>query len=93
MSRLARARGKLKEFLSTRTVRKYDMNCEEAIKLVGGFLDGELDALTSEQVELHLPAVRLDWDKDTKWVLFDPNELQRFARRKGGFMKNGEEKS
>jgi hypothetical protein len=38
-------------------------------------------------------AVRLDWDKDTKWVLFDPNELQRFARRKGGFMKNGEEKS
>jgi hypothetical protein len=69
------------------------MNCEEAIKLVGGFLDGELDALTSEQVELHLPAVRLDWDKDTKWVLFDPNELQRFARRKGGFMKNGEEKS
>jgi hypothetical protein len=37
--------------------------------------------------------VRLDWDKDTKWVLFDPNELQRFARRKGGFMNNVEEKS
>jgi hypothetical protein len=32
-------------------------------------------------------AVRLDWDKDTKWVLFDPNELHRFARRKGGIMK------
>jgi len=32
-------------------------------------------------------AVRLDWDKDTKWVLFGPNALQRFARRKGGFMK------
>ena len=32
-------------------------------------------------------AVRLDWDKDTKWVLFDPKELQRFAQRKGGFMK------
>jgi len=30
------------------------MKCEEAIKLVGGYLDGELDALTSEQVELHL---------------------------------------
>ena len=32
-------------------------------------------------------AVRLDWDKDTKWVLFVPKELQRFAQRKGGFMK------
>jgi len=30
------------------------MNCEEAIKLVGGYLDGELDAMTSEQIELHL---------------------------------------
>ena len=30
------------------------MNCEEAIKLVGGYLDSELDALTNEQIELHL---------------------------------------
>jgi len=24
--------------------------------------------------------VKLDWYSDTNWVLFDPNELQRFAQ-------------
>jgi hypothetical protein len=32
-------------------------------------------------------AVKLDWYRDTNWVLFDPNDLQRFAQQKGGFMK------
>ena len=32
-------------------------------------------------------AVKLDWYRDTKWVLFDPNDLRRFAQQKGGFMK------
>src|SRR6476646_7547834 len=32
-------------------------------------------------------AVKLDCYSDTNWVLFDPNELQRFAQQKGGFMK------
>ena len=27
-------------------------------------------------------AVKLDWYRDTNWVLFDPNELQRFAQQK-----------
>jgi hypothetical protein len=31
--------------------------------------------------------VKLDCDKDTKWLLFDPNALQRFAHQKGGIMK------
>ncbi|MEY2486644.1 MAG: hypothetical protein QOG67_2203 [Verrucomicrobiota bacterium] len=30
------------------------MNCEEAIKLMDGYLDGELDALTNQEIELHL---------------------------------------
>jgi hypothetical protein len=30
--------------------------------------------------------------KDTHWLLFDPNALQRFAHQKGGIIKNGEEK-
>jgi hypothetical protein len=32
-------------------------------------------------------AVKLDRDKDTNWILFDPNELQRFAQQKGGMMR------
>ena len=32
-------------------------------------------------------AVKLDWYRDTNWVLFDPNDPQRFAQQKGGFMK------
>jgi len=31
--------------------------------------------------------VKLDWYRDTNWVLFDLNDLQRFAQQKGGFMK------
>ena len=27
-------------------------------------------------------AVKLDWYRDTNWVLFDPNELQRFGQQK-----------
>jgi hypothetical protein len=38
-------------------------------------------------------AVKLDWDKDTNWLLFDPNELQRFAQQKGGMMKKRRGKS
>jgi anti-sigma factor RsiW len=30
------------------------MNCEEAIKLMGGYLDGELDPITSQAIEQHL---------------------------------------
>jgi len=30
------------------------MNCEEAAKLMDGYLDGELDPLTSQTVEQHL---------------------------------------
>lgn len=30
------------------------MTCEESIRLVDGYLDGELDALSSEQIEQHL---------------------------------------
>lgn len=30
------------------------MNCEEAIKLVDGYLDGELDPMTSQRIEEHL---------------------------------------
>jgi len=30
------------------------MNCEEAIKLVDGYVDGELDPITSQTIELHL---------------------------------------
>jgi hypothetical protein len=50
------------------------------------------DEKLSAFVELEA-AVKLDWYRDTNWVLFDPNDLQRFAQQKGGFMKNGEEKS
>jgi hypothetical protein len=31
--------------------------------------------------------LELDCGKSRKWLLFDPNELQRFARQKGGIMK------
>ena len=31
-------------------------------------------------------AVKVDWSRDTNWVLFDPNDLRRFAQQKGGFM-------
>src|SRR5438128_957807 len=31
--------------------------------------------------------VKLDCGKDTNWLLFDPNDLQRFAHQKGGIMK------
>src|SRR5437868_10623005 len=30
------------------------MNCEEAIKLMDGYLDGELDPITSQTIEHHL---------------------------------------
>src|SRR4030095_15574617 len=30
------------------------MNCEEAAKLMDGYLDGELDPITSQKVEQHL---------------------------------------
>jgi mycothiol system anti-sigma-R factor len=30
------------------------MNCEDAIKIMDGYLDGELDALTSQNIEQHL---------------------------------------
>ena len=30
------------------------MNCEEAIRLVDGYLDGELDAITNQEIESHL---------------------------------------
>ena len=34
------------------------MNCEEAIKLMDGYLDGELDPMTSQKIEQHLRACR-----------------------------------
>ena len=30
------------------------MNCEEAIKLMDGYLDGELDPITSQKIDQHL---------------------------------------
>ena len=30
------------------------MNCEEVIKLMDGYLDGELDPVTSQKIEQHL---------------------------------------
>jgi hypothetical protein len=39
--------------------------------------------------EMESAPLELDWDKEANWALFDPNELQRFAQRKGGFMKKG----
>ena len=30
------------------------MNCEQATELMGGYLDGELDAITNQEIELHL---------------------------------------
>jgi anti-sigma factor RsiW len=30
------------------------MNCERATELMGGYLDGELDAITNQEIELHL---------------------------------------
>jgi hypothetical protein len=44
------------------------------------------DEILTAFVELEA-AVKLDWYRDTNWVLFDRNELQRFAQQKGGFMK------
>src|SRR5436309_13880283 len=34
------------------------MNCEEATKLMDGYLDGELDPITSQTIELHLSDCR-----------------------------------
>ena len=31
------------------------MNCEEAINLMDGYLDGELDPITNQEIERHLP--------------------------------------
>jgi hypothetical protein len=31
--------------------------------------------------------VKLDCGKDTNWLLFEPNELERFDHQKGGIMK------
>lgn len=44
------------------------------------------DKILTAFVELEA-AVKLDWCRDTNWVLFDPNDLQRFVQQKGGFMK------
>jgi hypothetical protein len=44
------------------------------------------DEILTAFVELEA-AVKLDWYRDTNWVLFDRNELQRFAQQKGGFIK------
>ena len=44
------------------------------------------DEILTAFVELEA-AMKLDWYRDTNWVLFDPNDLQRFAQQKGGFMK------
>jgi len=44
------------------------------------------DEKLSAFVELEA-AVKLDCYSDTNWVLFDPNDLHRFAQQKGGFMK------
>jgi anti-sigma factor RsiW len=30
------------------------MNCEKATELIGGYLDGELDAISNQEIELHL---------------------------------------
>ena len=38
-------------------------------------------------LKLESAPLKLDWDNEANWALFDPNELQRFAQRKGGFMK------
>jgi len=37
--------------------------------------------------------LKLDWYKDVNWVLFDPNELQRFAQQKGRLHEKTEKKS
>ena len=34
------------------------MNCEEATKLMDGYLDGELDPITSQTIEQHLRGCR-----------------------------------
>ena len=34
------------------------MNCEEATKLMDGYLDGELDPITSQTIEQHLRECR-----------------------------------
>ena len=34
------------------------MNCEEATKLMDGYLDGELDPITSQKIEQHLRECR-----------------------------------
>jgi anti-sigma factor RsiW len=34
------------------------MTCDEAIKLMDGYLDGELDPITSQTVEQHFARVR-----------------------------------
>jgi mycothiol system anti-sigma-R factor len=36
------------------SVRRYEMNCEEAIELMDGYLDGELDAIANREIERHL---------------------------------------
>ena len=38
------------------------MNCERAIELMSGYLDGELDAITNQEIEVHLN----DCDKCTQ---------------------------
>src|SRR5262249_26997883 len=38
-------------------------------------------------LKLESAPLKLDWDKEANWALFDPNELQKFAQRKEGFMK------
>jgi hypothetical protein len=66
---------------SGRTVFVADAHCSDGKRFVVR-ADEELTTF----VELE-SAVKLDRDKDTNWLLFDPNELQRFAQQKGMMRK------
>jgi len=50
---------------------------------------------TRKIIEESVAAARLKVGcaKDTNWLLFDPNQLERFAHQNGGTIKNREEKS
>ena len=51
------------------------MNCERAIELMGGYLDGELDAITNQGIELHLS----DCHKCTQAYESERNLIQAIA--------------
>jgi predicted anti-sigma-YlaC factor YlaD len=44
--------------------RKKQLNCEEATKLMDGYLDGELDPITSQSIEQHLRDCRVPQCRD-----------------------------